>query len=57
MLFRSIEKAFVRLTSTGVIQFLPAAATGSWNATVPFDWAVSEQLNGSFTYETTAAVP
>lgn len=53
-----LEKAAVQLLSTGLIRFTPTdVAGGQWAAASPFDWAINDQLNCWFSYETTAAIP
>lgn len=53
-----LEKGLVQLQSTGTIRFTPSAgAGGQWGTTSPFDWAVNDQMNARFSYETTDPIP
>lgn len=53
-----LEKAAVQLQSTGTVRFTPTdVAGGQWGVASPFDWAVDDQLNVWFSYETTDPAP
>ena len=54
----ALEKAAVNLLDTGVVRFTPTDVPGGqWAALSPFDWAIADQLNAWFSYETTDPIP